>query len=62
MNSFVSIPNWNKDNAVLYLLDVIIRASFVHQDAMQIIYENFTDLYQVSLIPDAVQKRFLKLM
>lgn len=38
MNSFLSIPHWNRDYGVLYLLDVIIRAAFFHADSVEVIY------------------------
>lgn len=49
MNSLVSIPNWSKDTGVLYLLDVIVRGTFFHEDGLQVIYENLWDIYQVLL-------------
>ncbi|ENN72840.1 hypothetical protein YQE_10520, partial [Dendroctonus ponderosae] len=48
MNSLVSIPNWSKDNGVLYLLDVIVRGTFFYEDGLQVIYENLWDLYQTT--------------
>ncbi|XP_050307718.1 ectopic P granules protein 5 homolog [Anthonomus grandis grandis] len=48
MNSLVSISNWDKDHSVLYLLDIIIRTAFFHQNSLQTVYENFKYLYQLS--------------
>ncbi|XP_066259328.1 ectopic P granules protein 5 homolog [Euwallacea similis] len=44
MNSLISIPNWNNDKAILYLLDVIIRTAFPYPDALQVVHENFRDI------------------
>ncbi|XP_028134145.1 ectopic P granules protein 5 homolog isoform X1 [Diabrotica virgifera virgifera] len=38
-NSLVSIPGWNKDMGIMYLLDVIIRTGFQHPDAIDAVYE-----------------------
>lgn len=48
MNSLVSIPSWNMDYGVLYLLDIIIRSAFLHGDALQAVVEILRDLIQVS--------------
>lgn len=47
MNSLVSVPNWNSDFGVLYLLDIIIRSAFTHFDALQTIVEILRELLQV---------------
>lgn len=47
INSLVSLPNWSKDNAVLYLLDVILRAAFFHSDAFEDATCIFRDLLKV---------------
>lgn len=46
MNSLISIPNWNKDTGILYLLDIIIKAAFFYKDSLEIIYETLRELYQ----------------
>ncbi|KAF2894637.1 hypothetical protein ILUMI_11535 [Ignelater luminosus] len=46
MNSLVSVPNWNKDQGVLYLLDVILRATFFHSDALDAAVNVLRDLLQ----------------
>ncbi|KAL1505767.1 hypothetical protein ABEB36_005253 [Hypothenemus hampei] len=53
MNALVSIPNWNKDNAILYLLDVITRAAYGFPDALQVVYENFRDLNVANTPPES---------
>lgn len=47
MNSLVSIPNWNKDFGVMYLLDVIVRTAFFHKDALEVTSNILKDLIQV---------------
>lgn len=47
MNSLVSVPNWNKDQGVLYLLDVILRATFFHSDALDAAINVLRELLQV---------------
>ncbi|KAF7282452.1 hypothetical protein GWI33_002679 [Rhynchophorus ferrugineus] len=53
MNSLVSIPNWNKDNGVLYLLDTITRAAFFHKDSLEIVFQNLRELYQCGTPQDS---------
>lgn len=48
MNSLISIPNWNKDSGILYLVDIIIRSAFLYPEALQVVYESFRDLCTVS--------------
>lgn len=48
LNSLASLPKWNKDVGVMYLIDVIIRASFFYTDARDVIYNILKDLLQVS--------------
>jgi hypothetical protein len=45
-NTLVSIPNWSRDAGVMYLLDVIIRAAFFHQDALEAATAILKDLLQ----------------
>lgn len=47
INSLVSIPQWNKDVGVMYLLDIIIRAAFFYSDARDVINNILRDLLQV---------------
>ncbi|XP_044253867.1 ectopic P granules protein 5 homolog isoform X2 [Tribolium madens] len=46
VNTFVSIPNWSRDCGVMYLLDVIIRAAFFHQDALEVTNNILKELLQ----------------
>lgn len=46
VNSLVSLPNWNRDFGVMYLLDIIIKASFFYSDAMEAIKLILKDLLQ----------------
>lgn len=48
-NSLVSIPGWNKDMGIMYLLDVIIRTAFQHTDAVDTIYDILREQSQVSI-------------
>lgn len=50
LNSLVSIQKWNKDVGVMYLIDIIIRASFFYTDARDVIYNILKDLLQVCII------------
>lgn len=45
-NTLVSIPAWSRDPGVMYLLDVIIRASFFHQDALEVSSSILKDILQ----------------
>lgn len=47
LNSLVSVPNWNRDYNVTYLMDVIVRAAFFHADALDVINEGLKELLQV---------------
>lgn len=47
MNSLVSIPGWHKDMSIMYLLNVIIKASFLHSEAIDVVYNVFKDQKQV---------------
>lgn len=49
INSLVSLPNWNKDSGILYLLDVILRAAFFHSDAFEDAHSIFRELLKVML-------------
>ncbi|XP_066590073.1 ectopic P granules protein 5 homolog isoform X2 [Prorops nasuta] len=43
LNVLILVPDWNKDQNVLYLLDTVIRAAFFHLDArttMEIMFQN----------------------
>lgn len=46
INTFVSIPNWSRDYGVLFLLDVIIKASFFYHDALDAATNIFKELFQ----------------
>ncbi|XP_060530773.1 ectopic P granules protein 5 homolog [Cylas formicarius] len=46
MNSLVSMPNWNSDGGVLYLLDVLIGNAFFHKDGLEVVYEILRNLHQ----------------
>lgn len=50
INSLVSVPNWNKDTAVIYLLDVIVRTAFFHVDALEVVFNILRDLLQVNIV------------
>lgn len=49
MNSLVSIPSWNRDQNVLYLLDIIVKVAFFYSDAMEAVVNILRDLLQVYL-------------
>lgn len=52
VNTIISLPNWSKDNGVLYLLDVIMRAAFFHLDAYYAVQTIFKDLLQIATPTD----------
>ena len=39
---------WNKDNNYLYLLDILARFSFQHEDCRTFFYEFFIEFFRVS--------------
>ncbi|RZB40249.1 ectopic P granules protein 5 -like, partial [Asbolus verrucosus] len=45
-NTLVSIANWSRDPGVMYLLDVIVRAAFFHQDALEVANTILKELLQ----------------
>ncbi|KAK9711672.1 hypothetical protein QE152_g25342 [Popillia japonica] len=47
INSLVSTPNWNKDFGVMYLLDIIVKSSFLDDDALSCCIANIKDLLQI---------------
>lgn len=47
INTLVSVPNWNKDFSVLYLLDVIVKSSFLDDEALTCCVAIIKDLLQV---------------
>lgn len=47
INTLVSVPNWNKDCGVMYLLDIIVKSSFLDTDALACCINNLKDLLQV---------------
>lgn len=52
-NTLISLPNWNKDWAILYLLDIIVRAAFFHGDAFEAVNLIFKDLLQIATPTDS---------
>nr|XP_022906095.1 ectopic P granules protein 5 homolog [Onthophagus taurus] len=48
MNSLVSVPNWNRDFGVMYLLDVIIKISFFYTEALEVCKNTLRELLQCS--------------
>lgn len=54
VNSVISIPNWNKDAGVLYLLDTIVKTAFFHSDALEAVQEIFKDLLQIATPTDSI--------
>ncbi|CAD6215664.1 GSCOCG00000476001-RA-CDS [Cotesia congregata] len=48
LNILVRIPDWNRDNNVMYLMDIIIRAAFFHLDARKTTENIFQTLYTLS--------------
>lgn len=49
MNSLVSIPSWNKDMGIMYLLNIIVKTSFGHTDALEVVYNILREQQQVRL-------------
>lgn len=49
MNSLVSLPNWNRDSSVMYLLDVIMRAAFFNASSFEAAQGILKDLIHVSI-------------
>ncbi|XP_017775624.1 PREDICTED: ectopic P granules protein 5 homolog [Nicrophorus vespilloides] len=46
INSLVSVPNWNRDYGVMYLLDIMIRASLSFSDTLDVIVSILKELLQ----------------
>lgn len=44
----VEVPDWNRDQNVMYLMDIVIRAAFFHLDARNTAENMFQTLYSVS--------------
>lgn len=47
LNVLILVPDWNKDQNVLHLMDTIIRAVFFHLDTRSIMDSMFQSLYSV---------------
>ncbi|XP_026298515.1 ectopic P granules protein 5 homolog isoform X2 [Apis mellifera] len=45
LNTFIHIPDWNKDQSVLYLMDIVISAAFFHTDAKETVEHMFQNLF-----------------
>lgn len=50
INSLVSIPSWNKDMGVMYLLNVIVRIAFIFPDSLDVVYNILKEQQQVRII------------
>ncbi|XP_043464914.1 ectopic P granules protein 5 homolog isoform X3 [Leptopilina heterotoma] len=50
LNILILIPDWNRDQSVLHLLDTIIRASFFYIDARTTTEITFQNLFSLSLV------------
>lgn len=50
MNSLVSIPNWNKDMGVTYLLNVVVRIAFLFPDCLEVVYNILREQQQVRVL------------
>ncbi|XP_051171465.1 ectopic P granules protein 5 homolog isoform X3 [Leptopilina boulardi] len=50
LNILILIPDWNRDQSVLYLLDTVIRASFFYIDARTTTEIMFQNLFSLSLV------------
>lgn len=49
VNSLVSVPTWNKDMGIMYLLNVIIRTGFLFSDSLEVVYDILRDQQQVRI-------------
>ncbi|XP_043670805.1 ectopic P granules protein 5 homolog isoform X1 [Vespula pensylvanica] len=49
LNVLILVPDWNKDQNVLHLMDTIIRAVFFHLDTRSIMENMFQSLYSLAL-------------
>ena len=47
VNSLMSVPNWNRDFGVMYLMDVIVRASFFFKNASEVITNTLREFMKV---------------
>ena len=47
LNIFVLIPDWNRDQSIMYLMDTLIRASFFHLGARAVTENLFQNLFTV---------------
>lgn len=47
--SFTKLNGWNKDNNVLYLLDILAKSSLTRNDCHSYFMHHFADIYKVRL-------------
>ncbi|XP_043590253.1 ectopic P granules protein 5 homolog isoform X3 [Bombus pyrosoma] len=48
LNVLVLVPDWNKDQSVMYLMDIVISAAFFHVDAKKIMDNMFQNLFSTT--------------
>ncbi|XP_076765337.1 ectopic P-granules autophagy protein 5 isoform X1 [Xylocopa sonorina] len=49
LNTLVLIPDWNKDQNVMYLMDIVISAAFFHADAKVTVDHMFQNLFSFAI-------------
>ncbi|KAJ8667148.1 hypothetical protein QAD02_008810 [Eretmocerus hayati] len=47
LNIFILIPDWNRDQSIMYLMDALIRSSFFHLGARAVTESIFQNLFSV---------------
>lgn len=47
LNILVLIPDWNRDQSIMYLMDTLIRASFFHLGTRAVTENIFQNLFSV---------------
>jgi hypothetical protein len=45
--SLSQVPDWTKEPAVVYLMDIVLRTAFFHSDAREMVFHILKQLHQV---------------
>ncbi|CAB0036559.1 unnamed protein product [Trichogramma brassicae] len=49
LNTFVLLPDWNRDQGIMYIMDILVRASFFHLGARAATENIFQDLFSLAI-------------
>ena len=53
--SLSQVPDWTREPAVVYLMDVVLRSAFFHADAREMAFHVLKQLHQVmDLVPSSL--------